>query len=37
MENICRTNNTTTVTYNPTDGDYANERDEWFDSLAGEL
>ena len=37
MENVCKTNSNATVTYNPTDGDYANVRDEWFDSLADEL
>ncbi len=37
VENDCKTNSNATVTYNPTDGDYANVRDEWFASLADEL
>ena len=35
--NDCKTKSNGTVTYNPSDGDYANVRDEWFDSLADEL
>ena len=37
VKNVCKTNSNATVAYNPTDGDYANVRDEWFDSLADEL
>ena len=37
MVNDCKTKSNGTVTYNPSDGDYANVRDEWFDSLADEL
>jgi hypothetical protein len=28
VKNVCKTNSNATVAYNPTDGDYANVRDE---------
>ncbi len=37
VENDCKTNSNGTVTYNPSNGDYAMVRGEWFDSLADEL